>query len=1644
VGLLLERSPEMVAAILAVLRAGGAYVPLDPGYPAERLRFMAADAGLALVVAQPGLETRLGADAPAPLASPAELEADAPAGAFPEMEPSPRSAAYVIYTSGSTGTPKGVVVEHHGLANQMEWIRQRFPLGADDVVLQKTPFHFDASVWEIFAPLLAGARLELAPQGSHADAAWLAEAVAARGVTVLQVVPTQLRLVLAGPGIAGWSGLRRLFSGGEPLTADLCDAVCRDLPGVELVNLYGPTETTVQVAYWEVGTAERGAAPIGRPVANARLYVLDGSMHPVPAGVRGELYVGGVGVGRGYLGRPELTAERFLPDPFGGEAGGRLYRTRDLASRRLDGALEYLGRADGQVKVRGFRVELGEVEAALMRHPSVRAAVVAVRADGRGEARLVGWWAPREGAAPASAAELREALLGELPPYMVPAALMQLAAFPLLPSGKTDRAALPEPEEAASAQAYEPPATAAEEALALVWAEVLGVECVGALDNFFAMGGDSIQSVRVVGMARDRGLRLSVQDVFEAQTVRELARKAGHGASEAEALEAILRRDRHPFDMVAEADRARLPDDATDAYPLAALQAGMLYHQGLSRDGAPPYHNINSYHFRGPFDEECFREAVRLSTARHENLRTSIHLGGFGEPLQVVHAHAEVPIRVTDLRHLDEDAQARELDAFRQAEFGDVLDLARAPLMRLHVHRRADDRFQLTLTECHAIADGWSTASLFADVFGDYAALLRGEPAPEREQPAVRFRDFVELERSLSEGEAGRRFWAERLDGFVPGRLPRLPEAFRDPSRTGTWNGHIPLALEKRAALQELARSLAVPLKSVLLAAHLKVLSLLTGERDVVTGFPANGRPEVTGGTDVRGLFLNNVPLRVVLRDQSWQELVRQVFREEMDILPHRRYPLALLQREHGPDRLFDASFNLVRFHSFSSVVQEGVVQVLGNTDLADTSHTLLAGASLHPVTAEIRGLPVQLQASEFSPEQMEAVPGYYLRVLEAMLADPAARHDSLQVLAPEEVERLLAAGSGGAPARAAGACLHESFAERARLAPDAVAVTSDGGSLTYGELDGWSNRLANHLRGRGVGPETRVGICMDRSLELVAAVLGVLKAGGAYVPLDPDYPAERLAFLLEDSGAALVLTRDDVTGRLPDTVPALSVDAERDRIAREDPAAPDVEVDPENLAYVIYTSGSTGRPKGVQVTHANVARLFTSTREWFGFGEDDVWTLFHSYAFDFSVWEIWGALLHGGRLVVVPHLVSRAPDAFHRLLVAEGVTVLSQTPSAFRQLAAADEVSGESSGLALRWVVFGGEALDPVSLKPWMERHGDGSPRLVNMYGITETTVHVTYRPVTLADAGAGHASPVGVPIPDLRVRLLDAGGSPVPVGVPGELYVGGAGVARGYLGRPGLTAERFLPDPFSAEPGARLYRSGDRARWLPSGEPEFLGRIDAQVKIRGFRVEPGEVEAVLSSHPAVREAAVVVRGGGAGAALVGYASLRAGEEDAAAGLRGWLRERLPEHMVPAAVVVLDALPLTPHGKTDRRALPAPTASDLAPGTPRVLPETEMEARIAGVWAEVLQLESVGVEDNFFDLGGHSILLVQLQGRISAAVEREVSLVDLLEHPTVRAQAASLAGTDTGSSTDEGEERGEARQAAASRRAEARRRRGR
>ncbi|MBI8248139.1 non-ribosomal peptide synthase/polyketide synthase [Pseudomonas aeruginosa] len=1590
VGIALERGVPMVVALLAVLKAGGAYVPLDPQYPADRLQYMIDDSGLRLLLSQQSVLARLPQSdgLQSLLLDDLERLVHGYPAENPDLPEAPDSLCYAIYTSGSTGQPKGVMVRHRALTNFVCSIARQPGMLARDRLLSVTTFSFDIFGLELYVPLARGASMLLASREQAQDPEALLDLVERQGVTVLQATPATWRMLCDSERVDLLRGCT-LLCGGEALAEDLA-ARMRGL-SASTWNLYGPTETTIWSARFCLG--EEARPFLGGPLENTALYILDSEMNPCPPGVAGELLIGGDGLARGYHRRPGLTAERFLPDPFAAD-GSRLYRTGDLARYRADGVIEYLGRIDHQVKIRGFRIELGEIETRLLEQDSVREAVVVAQPGVAGPS-LVAYLVPTEAALvdaeSARQQELRSALknslLAVLPDYMVPAHMLLLENLPLTPNGKINRKALPLPDASAVRDAHVAPEGELERAMAAIWSEVLKLGHIGRDDNFFELGGHSLLVTQVVSRVRRRlDLQVPLRTLFEHSTLRAYAQAVAQLAPAAQGGIVRCARDSSP--------------------QLSFAQERQWFIWRLDPHSAA-YNIPVALRLKGPLRRDALQGALDLLVQRHETLRTTF-VEHDGAPRQVI--HPTLPIAIEERRP---PVAGEDLKGLVETEAHRPFDLQRGPLLRVLLLPLATDECVLVLTLHHIIADGWSMQVLVDELIRVYAALRHDEPPALAELP-IQYADFAAWQRQWMDGGERERqlgYWVSRLGGEQP--LLELPSDRPRPqqqSHRGRRIG-IPLPAELAEALRRLAQAEQGTLFMLLLASFQALLHRYSGQNDIRVGVPiANRNREETEG--LIGFFVNTQVLCAELDGQlPFRELLRQVRRAVVEAQGHQDLPFEQLVDALQPERslshapLFQVMYNHQRDdHRGSRFASLGELEV---EDLAWDVQTAQFDLTLDTYESS-NGLLAELTYATdlFDASSAERIAGHWLNLLRSIVARPEARIAELKLLDEAEARADLLQWNPHPQDFPPASCLHRLIERQAAERPRATAVVYGERALDYGELNLRANRLAHRLIELGVGPDVLVGLAAERSLEMIVGLLAILKAGGAYVPLDPRYPSDRLGYMIEDSGIRLLLTQRAARERLPlgEGLPCLLLDAEHEWAGYPE-SDPQSAVGVDNLAYVIYTSGSTGKPKGTLLPHGNVLRLFDATRHWFGFSADDAWSLFHSYAFDFSVWEIFGALLHGGRLVIVPYETSRSPEDFLRLLCRERVTVLNQTPSAFKQLMQVACAGQEVPPLALRHVVFGGEALEVQALRPWFERFGDRAPRLVNMYGITETTVHVTYRPLSLADLDGGAASPIGEPIPDLSWYLLDAGLNPVPRGCIGELYVGGAGLARGYLNRPELSCTRFVADPFSTT-GGRLYRTGDLARYRCDGVVEYVGRIDHQVKIRGFRIELGEIEARLLAQPGVAEAVVLPHEGPGATQLVGYVVTQAAPSDPAAlrdTLRQALKASLPEHMVPAHLLFLERLPLTANGKLDRRALPAPDASRLQ--RDYTAPRSELEQRLAAIWADVLKLGRVGLDDNFFELGGDSIISIQVVSRARQAGIR-LAPRDLFLHQTIRGLA--------------------------------------
>jgi amino acid adenylation domain-containing protein/non-ribosomal peptide synthase protein (TIGR01720 family) len=1611
VGLCLERGLEMMSAILGVMKAGGAYVPVDPGHPVERIAYVLGDSAVRVLLTQERLRERMPVDARVRIVCVDHYwpRVRADGDGAPVSGVGPENLAYVIYTSGSTGRPKGVAMHHRGVCNYIHWGMQAYGTDAGNGAPVFSSMAVDLTITNLL-PLFAGHPVHFLPEENAVEA--LAQALReGPRYGLIKITPTHLSLLtpLLSPEQAR-AAAATLVIGADFLPAEPTVWWQENAPGVRLMNEYGPTETVVGCSAYVLpnGVHRHGPVPVGGPIANLTFYVLDAHLQPAPIGVPGELYIGGVGVARGYLGRPGLSAEKFVPDPFAG-GGDRMYRTGDRARWMDGGNLMILGRTDNQVKVRGYRVELGEIEAVLRRHDAVSGAIVVVREDVPGDRRLVAYVV-----SDAEPAALREYLRGELPEYMVPSAFVRLESLPDTATGKVDPKTLPAPEYVSAEAEHVAPRTPAEEVLAGIWAEVLGVERVGATDNFFELGGHSLLATRVASRVREVfAAELPVRALFEAPTVAGLALR----------VEALARGGQPA------AAPPLVPVPRGDGLPLSFAQQRLWFIEQL-RPGQATYNIPVALKLWGALDVPALERALAELVRRHEVLRTTFRLRG-GEPVQVVAPPAPVPVPLTDLRHLAPDA--REAAARKQAadEAARPFDLASEPPLRVALARLEDEAWALSFTMHHVASDGWSMGVLVREVSALYNAFAQGEPSPLAEPP-VQYGDFAAWQRARLAGDvldAQIAWWRQALAGAPP--LLELPTDRPRPLVQGEAAGRRALRVPDAtaAALRELARKEGATLFMVLLAAWQALLGRYAGVHDVSVGTPIAGRTRLeTEG--LIGFFVNTLVLRTDLSgDPDFRGLLARVRESTLGAYGHQDVPFEKLVEELHPERslshtpLFQVLFtlqNTAREALHLGPLRAQAVDAGSAAAKFDLSLTVAE-------EGEVMVGSLAYRAELFDAATMDQLLEHYRVLLAAVAEHPARRISQIGLLDDGERARLAAWNRTDAPLPDERR-VHRVISAQAARTPDAAALIFGEESVSYAELERRANRLAQHLVHLGAGPEARVGVCLERSAGMVVALLAVLKAGAAYVPLDPAYPADRVAFMLADSGTSLLLTSAALRGRFHGAdVRIVDVEGDAAAVAAAPAEAPRTGVEADNAAYVIYTSGSTGRPKGVQVTHANVTSFFAGMDERVGGTIPGTWLAVTRVSFDIHVLELLWTLARGFRVVILPDLgQARGDETLPRQIRRHGVTHLQCTPS----LAAAvlDETGGE--GLAgLQRVLLGGEAL-PAGLAARITALLPGG--LVNLYGPTETTVWSATHAV---EAGEG-VVPIGRPIANTRIHVLDAGLRAGPAGVAGELCIAGAGVARGYRGRAGLTAERFVPDPFAPVPGARMYRTGDRARWRADGTLEYLGRMDEQVKVRGFRIEPGEIEAALRGHPGVRDCAVAVRGAAGGARLVAYV---VGEVDAEA-LRVHLRRTLPDYMVPGQVVGLDALPLTPNGKLDRRALPAPPAA--AEGERRLAPGTDLEARLAALWAGLLGVDEVGVEDNFFDLGGHSLLLLRLQARLAGELGRDVPLVELFQYPTVRALAARLQGGGEAPSVAEGEARAEVRQDAVGRRLEAARRR--
>jgi amino acid adenylation domain-containing protein len=1587
VGVCLHRSLELVVALLAIFKAGGVYVPLNPDIPIERLAWMSADAELKLIVTQQKLASLwpqqqiplLYLDKQAAFWSQQDRDV-----AYSELRPD--HLAYVIYTSGSTGRPKGAMVEQRGMLNHLNTKIQELRIGAHDRMAQTAPISFDIAIWQMLAALLVGGctiiyRTEVVYEPSR-----FLSCLQRDRVSLLELVPSFIQALLQESQGEAWQdglpALRWLVSTGEALSPLLARRWQTCYPDISLLNAYGPTECSDDVATAVVQQITEGKEwllPIGRPVGNLRLYVLDAWGGLVPRGSIGEIYVGGIGVGRGYLQDPERTAQTFVPDPFAQEPGQRLYRTGDRGRYRADGQLEYLGRRDQQVKVRGARIELGEIEAALHEQAVVREVVVLLQEGRLTEKRLVAYVVGQSGEQ-LSDQQLRAALQEQLPTYMIPSVFVQLSALPLTSNGKVDRRALSALQEKPGEELNEQQRarTPLEELLVDLWSEVLGHRQIGIHDNFFEQGGHSLLATQL--LARVRGVlavEVPLRAVFEAPTVAAFAQRVEQALRSQEG--AVL----PPLQV------AVRPSEL----PLSYAQQRLWFLDQLEPESTA-YLLPGAFHLEGIVQECSLEKALQELMNRHESLRTTFEVGR-EQPVQVVHPPTRFQLPVIDLQALGVSQAQEQARLLVQQEAQQPCDLEQGPLLRTALLRLGPTSHVFLLTLHHIITDGWSNEILLQELTVLYQALVQGLPSPLAPL-AIQYADYALWQRQWLQGDVLEEqlvYWRMQLDE-VP--VLELPTDHPRPAVQSDRGASLPVQLSRQLSeeLAALSRREQVTLFMLLLASFQVVLARWSGQSDISVGTPIANR-QVAQTEALIGFFVNTLVLRSDLSgNPSFVQLLQRVRQVCLGAYAHQDVSFEKLVEELAPRRdlsrspLFQVMLALQNTPSREIELAEVQMQPV----MADSNTSQFDLALMVYETEE--GLQGALRYSTdlFAAETMHRLLDHWQRLLEGVVQASETPLADLPLLSLEERQRLLVDWNATQvifPQH----CLPECFEQQVQRTPEAIALVYEEQQLTYAQLNRRANQLAHYLYTLGVGPDVLVGICLERSLEMVIGIVGVLKAGGAYVPFDPEYPVERSTLILENCHPAVILTQGHLRSHLPlFQGEVVTLDEQwKECISAEPESDPEQYIHLETLAYQIYTSGSTGLPKGVQISHRALMNFLQAMMKTLEIGRQETVVALTSLAFDISGVELYVPLLQGCRLVLGKQGVGSRSDALGELLTVMGASVVQATPSGWRVLLESGWRGGEEL-----LILCTGEAF-PQELAPQLLTLGKA---VWNMYGPTETTVWSTIYQVTAQD----NLISIGRPIANTQIYLLDSAGNPVPVGVFGELYIGGAGLARGYSGRADLTAERFVPNPFAEQEGERLYRTGDFARYRTDGAIEYLGRKDQQVKMRGFRIELGEIESVLRAHSAIGDAVVLLRENVKGAkSLVAYIVITSEMQPTREEMRAWLRQRVPDYMIPASFISLEALPLTPNGKLDRRAL-STSSYNLQREEDIVGPRTPLEERVTKIWAEILQTPAtqMSVHDNFFDLGGHSLLATQMISHIRQQVQVDVPLLLFFNTPTI------------------------------------------
>jgi amino acid adenylation domain-containing protein len=1627
VGLCLERSLETVIGILGILKAGGAYVALDPKYPQERIAFIVAETQLSILLTQQNLVSVLPQFDGDLICIDRDWENIVQESSENPVSPvTLQDLAYVIYTSGSTGKPKGVQIPHRNISDYVQAMSQAFQLNRKDTYLHTASFSFSSSVRQLMVPLSQGATVVIAAIKQIQTPLVLFELIQQRQITIIDLVPSYWRsctellenLATEERNQILDNQLRLILSASEPLLSDIPKKWRFDFnQDVSFINMYGQTETTGIVCVYPIPDEYEDKVtivPIGRPIANTEIYILDEHLSPVPVGEVGEIHMSGSSLARSYFNRPDLTDEKFIPNPFSDSYGSRLYKAGDLARRLPDGTIKFVGRADYQVKIRGQRVELGEIESIIALYPGVKQTIVMGR-DVSGDQRLVAYVVPKLGSnqetsQTVSIQQLRNYLKEKLPEYMVPSTFLILPAFPLTPTGKIDRRALPAPEDFQQelAETYVAPRNELEQQLAEIWEQVLGVHSIGINDNFFELGGHSLLVIQVITRIRKVfGIGLSIHHLFEAPTIAALSKVIEqHNPAERKIPVQKIQSVAHDIPL-----------------PLSFTQESLWFLWQLEPDST--YNISTAYHLTGQLNVAALSQSWTALVNRQEGLRTSfINIDGQG--MQVVNPCVDIEIPVVDIQHLPENERQQEADKLTKEFVEQPFDLTVYPLWRVKLVRVAEEEYILLLTIHHIIFDDWSLGLLFPELASLYEAYLTNKPITLPELP-IQYADFAVWQRQHLQGENLQlqlNYWQKQLAGIPP--LLELPTDHPRPpviSYVGKKQ-HFELSKNLTEELRMLSQREGVTLFMMLLAAFQILLYRYSGQSDIVVGSPIAGR-NLEENERIIGYFVNTLVLRNDLSgNPSFIELLGKVRQMALEAYEYQELPFDKVVECLNPERsqsyhpLFQVMFVLQTARKdLWELIDVNSRTITTDSETAKFDLTL----ELEETATGINGC-FEYRTDLFDDGTVSRMVGHFQTLLESVVANPQTPIANLSLLTPQETQQLLVEWNQTQTDYPQDKCIHQLIEQQVEATPDAVAVVFEGQQLTYRDLNSQANQLARYLQSLGVSSNALVGISVERSLEMAVGFLGIFKAGAAYVPLDPSYPAERLAFMLEDSQASVILTQKHLLNILPEyQAKVICLDSDWTDIAQQSSENLHVEIHSAALAYIMYTSGSTGKPKGVMISHQGLVNHNRAIAKLFELKSSDRMLQSASISFDIAVEEIFPTWITGGSLILRNEEVLASTRSFLEFVGKEQITILDLPTALWNEIVNGIAEFEEQLPNSVRLLAVGGEKASKVTYLQWWDLVGNKC-RWVNTYGPTEATVVATfYEPAVHPESQNSISEiPIGRPIDNTKIYILDQYQQTVPIGVPGELHIGGAGVAQGYLNRPDLTEEKFILNPFAELlPGSentRLYRTNDKARYLSDGNIEFLGRLDNQVKIRGFRIELGEIETLVNQHPQIKESIIIVREDVPGdKRIVAYIVPKSEQVITEEQIRNYLKEQLPTYMIPSGFVSLESFPLTPNGKLDRRALPAPEYHRQDDEQTFVAPRNECEIQLAKIWQEVLNIQSISVQDNFFNLGGHSLLAVRLLTKIEKTFRKNLTLSVFFDNQTIE-QLANLLSQETSS----------------------------